>query len=123
MHTLISEHGFLRVAAAVPQLKVADVSFNTQEIIAQILKAQEQGVQILTFPELSITGYTCGDLFTQDILLSQAKRGLETILASIQGDIIFILGMPLPLDNQLFNVGVVAQQGKVLGVIPKTYLP
>jgi NAD+ synthase (glutamine-hydrolysing) len=123
MNTSFSQHGFLRVGASTPQLQVADVEFNVNEMIAQTLKAQEQGVQILTFPELSITGYTCGDLFEQELLLTKAQEGLQKFLDTIKGDIITIIGMPLQLDNQLFNVGVVAQNGKVLGVVPKTHLP
>jgi len=118
----LQQHGFLRVAAAVPQLKVADVEFNTQQIIKQILEAAEQGVQILTFPELSLTGSTCGDLFEQEILLEKSLEGLKKILQSTQGDMITILGMPLQLDNQLFNTALVTQNGKVLGIVPKTYL-
>jgi NAD+ synthase (glutamine-hydrolysing) len=123
MTTTMQQHGFLRVAAAIPQLKVADVEFNTQQIITQILKAEQQGVQILTFPELSLTGYSCGDLFEQELLLQKSLEGLATILQATKGEMITILGMPLQLDNQLFNVGVVLQKGKVLGVIPKTKLP
>jgi NAD+ synthase (glutamine-hydrolysing) len=123
MNTSLQEHGFLRVGTATPQLKVADVEFNVNEMITQTLKAQEQGVQILTFPELSLTGYTCGDLFEQELLLKKSQEGLKTFLEATKGEIITIIGMPLQLDNQLFNVGVVSQNGKVLGVVPKTHLP
>jgi NAD+ synthase (glutamine-hydrolysing) len=123
MKTSISQHGFLRVGVATPQLKVADVQFNINEMVKQTLQAQEQGVQILTFPELSLTGYTCGDLFEQEALLTKVQEGLKTFLEATKGEIITIFGMPLQLDNQLFNVGVVAQNGKILGIIPKTHLP
>jgi NAD+ synthase (glutamine-hydrolysing) len=121
--TTMGQHGFVRVGVAVPTLKVANVEYNTQEIIKQILNADQQGVQILTFPELSLTGYTCGDLFHQDLLLTKSKEGLKTILQATTNDIVSIIGMPLMVDNQLFNVGVVIQTGKILGVVPKTYIP
>jgi NAD+ synthase (glutamine-hydrolysing) len=121
---MLKKHGFVRVGASVPELKVANVDFNVNEIIKEINKAYKKGVQIVTFPELSITGYTCGDLFHQDALLEGAINGLNTILKETSNlDIMVILGMPIRLDNQLFNVAIVINKGNILGIIPKTYIP
>ncbi len=121
---MLKQYGYVRVGAIVPELKVGNVSFNVDEIIKQIKKADKEGVQIVTLPELSITGYSCGDLFHQDVLLTASLQGLKKIIKETANlDIISIIGMPLSLDNQLFNTGVVINKGKVLGVVPKTYIP
>ncbi len=118
------KYGYIRVAASVPELKVANVSFNIQEIIKEIKLLAKEGVQIVTFPELCITGYTCADLFSQDILLKEALNGLKEILDKTKNiDIVAIVGVPLVCDNQLFNCGVVINKGKILGIVPKTYIP
>ncbi len=117
-------YGYVKVAAAVPRVKVADCRFNAEEIEKEIIIADGKGVQIIAFPELCITGYTCGDLFAQQLLLEEAEIGLIRILNDTrQMDIISILGMPVACNGLLLNVAVVIQKGKVLGVIPKTYLP
>ena len=117
-------YGYVKVAAAVPRVKVADCRFNAEQIEKEIIIADEKGVQIIAFPELCITGYTCGDLFAQQLLLEEAEIGLIRILNDTsQMDIISILGMPVACNGLLLNVAVVIQKGKVLGVIPKTYLP
>ena len=121
---MLKQYGFVRVAACVPEIKVADINFNCDEIIRQIKLAKNNGVQIVTFPEMSITGYTCGDLFFQDVLLRKAEEGLKHILTETKNiSVVAIVGMPLRVDNQLFNVAVVVEKGKILGVIPKTYIP
>ena len=121
---MLKEHGFVRCGAIVPKLKVADTSFNCNEIIKQIELANKYQVQVALFPELCITGYTCGDLFEQDLLLEQAENSLNKILEFTNGmDIICILGMPVRAENQLFNTAVVLQNGKILGVVPKTFVP
>ena len=118
------KYGYIRVAASVPELKVANVSFNIQEIIKEIKLLAKEGVQIVTFPELCITGYTCADLFSQDILLKEALNVLKEILDKTKNiDIVAIVGVPLVCDNQLFNCGVVINKGKILGIVPKTYIP
>lgn len=115
--------GYVRVASAVPQLKVNNVKYNASEIISEIQKLSKEGVQIVVFPELCLTGYTCADLFNQDYLLDKAIDGLNTILKSTTGlDIISIVGMPLRIDNRLYNVAVVISNGEILGVVPKTYI-
>ena len=118
------DHGFVRVAAAVPRLKVADCVYNASNIVNMIKNANEAGVQIIVFPELSITGYTCADLFHQHALLHEALKQLERILNyTSTEDIVSIIGMPVQVDNQLFNCAAVIQRGKVLGIVPKTYIP
>ncbi len=117
-------YGYVKVAAAVPRVKVADCRFNAEQIEKEIIIADGKDVQIIAFPELCITGYTCGDLFAQQLLLEEAEIGLIRILNDTrQMDIISILGMPVACNGLLLNVAVVIQKGKVLGVIPKTYLP
>ncbi len=118
------KYGFVRVGAAVPKLKVADCHYNSHEIIKMIKKGEEKAIKILVFPELSITSYTCGDLFYQDVLREDAFLCLYKILDETKDlDIISLLGIPVLKDNQLFNCAVVIQRGKILGVVPKTYIP
>lgn len=117
-------YGFVKVAAAVPRVKVVDCKFNSERLEGLITIAEGKGVQILTFPEMCITGYTCGDLFAQQLLLEQAEMALIQILNSTrQLDIISILGMPVVVNSTVINAAVVIQKGKILGVVPKTYLP
>ncbi|MCC8187361.1 MAG: NAD(+) synthase [Bacteroides sp.] len=117
-------YGFVKVAAAVPTLRVADCGYNAQHIEKLIGQAEEAGVQIVAFPELCITSYTCGDLFAQQLLLEDAERALLYLLHQTrQMEVISILGMPLALDSTLLNAAVVIHRGKVLGAVPKTYLP
>ena len=107
-----------------PRVKVADCKFNAREIEKEIIIAEGKGVQIIAFPELCITGYTCGDLFAQQLLLEEAEMELMQIINNTrQLDIIAILGLPVALNGMLLNTAVVIQKGKVLGVVPKTYLP
>ncbi len=118
------DYGFVKVAAAVPELKVADCSFNVDKIIGMIREADEAGVQIIAFPELSLTAYTCADLFQQQLLLKRALEGLRRTAESTRGlGLAAIVGLPLFADNQLFNCAAVIQDGKVLGIVPKTYIP
>ena len=116
--------GFVRVAAAIPQVMVADCDFNRLQIEQLMLEAENSGVQLICFPELSITGYTCGDLFNQQLLLNGAERNLGLLLRSTeQLNLLAIVGMPVKSCGKLFNVAVVIQAGKILGVVPKTHLP
>ena len=116
--------GYVRVAASVPELKVANVEFNTKEVIKEIKSLDKEGVQIVTFPELCLTGYTCADLFSQDILITKSKEAIKEVIDSTKLlDIISIIGAPIVCDNQLFNCGVVINKGEILGVVPKTYIP
>ncbi len=121
---MLKEQGFVRVGAVVPKLKVADTEFNCNEIIKQIEIASNNKIQIAVFPELCITGYTCQDLFEQDILLEEAEKSLDKILEYTNNlDIICIIGMPIKAENQLFNTAVVIQKGRILGIVPKTFIP
>lgn len=121
---MFKEQGYIRVGAIVPKLRVADVKFNCEEIIHQIETARNNQIQIVVFPELCITGYTCQDLFEQDILLQESEKALNKILEYTSNlDIICILGMPLKSENQLFNTAIVLQSGKILGIVPKTFVP
>lgn len=116
--------GFVKVAAAIPSVKVADCLFNAQQTEKQITQAEEKGVQIIIFPELNLTGYSCGDLFEQGLLLEQAEFALMQIMNNTrQLDIISIVGLPVVVNSTLLNCAVVFQKGKILGVVPKTYLP
>ena len=121
---LLMNYGFVKVAAAVPSVKVGDCRYNANQIEKEIIIADGKGVQVIVFPELSITGYTCADLFAQQLLLEEAELGLMQVLNSTrQLDIISIVGLPVPLNGSLLNAAAVIQKGKILGVVPKTYLP
>src|ERR1700735_3981525 len=101
----MNPYGFVRVAAAVPQVRVADCAFNAERIIGLMNRAEEQGVAVLVFPELSLTGYTCGDLFHQPTLLAGASDALGAVLdASLQSFAgLAVVGLPLLHEDQLFN--------------------
>lgn len=118
------KYGYVKVAAAIPAVKVADSVFNAGQTEKQILEADEKGVQIIVFPELNLTAYSCGDLFGQRLLLEQAEMALMQVMNNTrQLDIISIVGMPVLLNSSLLNCAVVFQKGKILGVVPKSYLP
>ena len=118
------EYGFVKVASAVPTVKVADCRHNAGQMAEMIAEAANQNVEIIIFPELSITGYTCGDLFAQSVLLEEAEKSLEWLVAETQSlPVISIVGIPHPHNGSLINAAVVFQSGKILGVVPKTFLP
>lgn len=118
------DFGFVRVAAAVPELKVAGCSYNAGKIIELIREAEASGVQMVVFPELSLTAYTCADLFQQELLMEKALDALKTVAESTKGlNVLAIIGLPLMVDNQLFNCAAVLQKGEILGIVPKTYIP
>lgn len=120
----MNKYGFVRVAAASPALKVADCDYNTNEIIKLINKAEQDGVSAIVFPELSITAYTCGDLFLQSLLLDEALKSLERICEATQDlSVIAILGLPVEVSNRLYNMAVVVSGGRVHGAVPKTFMP
>lgn len=120
----MKENGFVRVGALVNKLSLGNVIENAKEISRQIKKAYEAGVEIIVTPELSLTGYTCGDMFLQDKLIKDSIIGLEYVLSETKSlNIISIIGMPISTNNALFNCGVVINRGKLLGIIPKTYIP
>ncbi len=116
--------GYIKVSAAVPQVKIADVSYNIAEIEKTVSELEKKGVNIVVFPELSVTAYTCADLFFQTALLEEAKRGLENLKDfSRARDICFIVGVPLKKGNALFNCACVVCNGEIIGITPKHYIP
>ena len=118
------KHGFVKVAAAVPAVKVADVMYNVQEIERLITMADAEHVEVVVFPELSVTGYSCQDLFRERLLLDKAEEGLLRLIDFTRKlDIIAVVGMPIEVGSLLLNCAVVIQQGSILAVVPKTYLP
>lgn len=125
LNTVIKmNYGFVRVAAAVPKLKVANCEYNAGEIVKAAVEADSQGAQFVVFPELSITSYTCADLFTQVTLQKEALRYLEEIISKTAAlDCVIVLGIPLALDSRLYNCAVVISCGQILGVVPKCYIP
>lgn len=118
------KHHFIKVATAIPSVKVADCVFNAAQIMNQLTEASEKGVELIAFPELSITGYTCADLFGQTLLLEQAEEALNTICQHTTTlEVVAVVGMPILLNNTLLNCAVVLHKGAIKGVVPKTYLP
>ena len=116
--------GFIKVAALTPKVKVADTTYNREQICMLIDEAQEKSAKILVFPELCITGYTCGDLFYQELLLREAKKELLAIAKYTERkDCLVIVGLPLEHQGKLYNVAAAIAQGKVLGLVPKTHIP
>lgn len=116
--------GFIKVACAVPLVKVADCKYNVEQTEAQIAQAEKQGVEIIVFPELGITSYTCQDLFQQNLLLNASESAVLHLLDFTRElDVIVIIGLPVIVGDLLLNCGMVIQQGRIVGVIPKTYLP
>lgn len=116
--------GFLRVAAVVPALRVADVASNTQAIIEALAQAAERSCQLALFPELCITGYSCADLFYQSLLRDQARSALQAIAkAAGRSQIAVVVGLPLEVDGRLYNCAAFLNDQRILGFVPKTYLP
>ena len=118
------QNGFIKVATATPNIRVADCTYNTREILSLIHSADTEGVRVLTLPELCITGYTCADLFLQDILLNGALDCLSTLLDATKTlTMLITIGVPVRHQNKLYNCAVVCQSGRILGVVPKSHLP
>ncbi len=116
--------GFVKVAAGTPRIRVADCATNTAAILDLIAQAERQGVKLLALPELCITGYTCGDLFLQSTLTRRAEEALREILsATAETDLLFAVGLPVVFDGRRFNCAAVCCRGRLLGLVPKTYLP
>ena len=118
------KYGFVNVAAAVPTVKVADVEYNIQQIEGLIAQAEEHGVEIIVFPELCITGYSCQDLFKEQLLLDHAEEGVVKLLDFTRKlNTIVIVGLPVVVNGLLYNSAAVLQSGTLLGIVPKVYLP
>lgn len=117
-------HGFIKVAAATPDIRVADVDYNKGQIIKQMDEAAEAGAKIIVFPELCITGYTCSDLFLQDILLNSAKKALVEIAEHTKNlDALVFVGVPIAVGGELYNVAAALNHGNILGFTTKSFLP
>ena len=117
--------GYLKVAACTPDIRVADVAYNTEQICRQIAEASDLGAKVIVFPELCVTGATCGDLFLQETLLHAAEESLFAIMRFTQGhgsDAVVFAGLPMEMDGKIYNTAAVIQTGKVLALIPKRYL-
>ena len=118
------KQGFVKVASATPRIRVADPVYNAQVICEQAKEAAEHGAKIVVFPELCITGYTCNDLFLQELLLEKAKEALLTIAEETgQLETLFLVGLPVDKDGRLYNVAAVLYRGRILGMIPKKNIP
>ncbi len=118
------KHGYIKCAAITPEIRVADCFFNAKNIIDCLKNAEKSGARIAVTPELGITGYTCGDLFYQDTLLSGAIDTLKLIVEETEKcDTLLFVGLPLKKDGKIYNVAAVICNGKILGFVPKTYLP
>ena len=118
------KYGFVKVAAAVPAVKVADVEYNVQQIESLIAQAEGRGVELMVLPELCLTGYSCQDLFKQQALIDRAEQGVMVLLDFTRKlDIVTVLGLPVMINGLLYNCAAVIQSGTLLGIVPKTYLP
>lgn len=118
------KYGFVKVASGVPNVYVGDPRRNVQEIESLVIQAEGHGVELITFPELCLTGYSCGDLFSQQLLIDEAEVALIHLLNFSRSlDIIAVVGLPVVLNGSLLNCAAVVQKGKILGLVPKTYLP
>lgn len=118
------QNGFIKVAAAVPTVRVADCAFNVQHIENMMAQADGQGIEIICFPELSITAYTCQDLFSQQLLLDEAESSLLKLIEFSRNlNVTALVGVPIAYNSMLFNCAAVIQRGKIHGLVPKTYLP
>ena len=118
-----NNYGFVRVAAAMPRVYVADCRRNSQQIIALAKELDSKGVWVAAFPELSVTGYTCADLFSSHPLLEQAEKACgQIVLSSRELNAALVFGAPVAFRGRLFNCAVVCRRGKILGIVPKTYL-
>lgn len=119
-----NNYGFVRVAAAVPKIKVGDIDYNVSQILEFAERASQKGASVIVFPELAITGYTMGDLFHQQLVIEKAKEALGRIAETsrkIKG--VLAVGLPIAFEGKLFNAAAVISGGKILGIVPKTYIP
>ena len=118
------KHGFLKVAAITPDIRVADTIYNTDQICEKIGEAVSAGAKVLVFPELCISGYTCNDLFLQETLLFSCRQQLKRIAEQTRGkDALVFVGLPLEREGKLYNVAAALSDGKVLAFIPKMFIP
>ena len=117
-------YGFVKAAAAVPEVRVGDCDFNSRQMQDLLFRAAKEQAEIVVFPELAVTGYTCADLFRQRLLLDKAEEALaELVAATAKLPLLCAVGLPVRAENALYNCAVVFQKGKILGAVPKTFLP
>jgi len=117
-------HSFIRVAAAVPKIKVGDIDYNLTQIIEFAKRAARKGASVTVFPELAVTGYTMGDLFSQQIVIEKSREALGKLAASSRNiKSLLLVGLPIVLEGKLYNVAAIISDGKILGIIPKTHIP
>lgn len=120
----MNEYGYMKVAAAVPEVRIADCRFNAERIVTMMEKASDRGVEVVVFPELSVTGYTCGDLFGQSALLAAAESAVGVIAEQTAGlSVTGIIGAPVEVNDKLYNCAVVISGGKIEGIVPKSHIP
>ena len=118
------DQGFFKAAAVTPEIKVADPAANTEIICEKIKETSQLGAKLMVFPELCITGYTCGDLFLQELLLKKAQDALLRIVEhSSQVDALIFVGLPVEKDGKLYNAAAAVNRGKLLGMVPKRNIP
>ena len=118
------KYGFIKTAAASPKIKVADCDYNAEQIIKMSKEAYENGASLIVFPELCVTGYTCGDLFLQNTLIKSAEEAVAKIVEETKAfDIVLVIGVPISEKHSLYNCGMIIYKGEILGAVPKTHLP
>ncbi len=118
------KYGFIKTAAASPKIRVADCDYNAEQIIKMSKEAYENGASLIVFPELCVTGYTCGDLFLQNTLIKSAEEAVSKIVEETKAfDIVVVIGAPISVKYSLYNCGIVIYKGEILGAVPKTHLP
>ena len=116
--------GFIKVAVCTPDLKVADCFYNAEQMIQKAEKMEKEGVRLLAFPELAITGYTCNDIFLQDTLLEGALNALQKYKeATAHLNLVSVIGIPLEYKGRLYNTAMVLNKGRILGAVPKSHIP
>ncbi|MGM9565000.1 nitrilase-related carbon-nitrogen hydrolase, partial [Evtepia sp.] len=116
--------GFISVACGTPKLRLADCHYNAEQTFTMMRQAEKAGVKVLVLPELGLTGYSCGDLFYQETLLRGAQEALSTVLEATRNlEVVTALGLPVKVNNKLYNCAAVIQKGQILGLVPKTHLP
>ena len=116
--------GFISVACGSPDLRLADCHYNAEQTFIIMRAAEKAGVKVLVLPELGLTGYTCGDLFFQETLLRGAEEALATVLEATRNlEVVTAVGLPVRVNNKLYNCAAVIQKGEILGLVPKTHLP
>lgn len=132
MNNIKNNFGFVTVGASVPEIRIADVDFNIEHIVSEATRMYSKSVKtgaplsVICFPELCVTGYTCADLFNQNLLITEAFDALYTIaerLDSNSVDVVVIVGAPVLFRNKLYNCGVVLYGGSIIGIVPKSYIP